>query len=141
MPPKKEAKATSGDTLPSTTLIPNSSLLRRFLTRLPKTVIVDLVLIWLDHPLCPTLPNDEDDDFFDEDESLDDKKAIYETYRDDNSITKKDVIDRILGNDWVTRPAYQLMTETWIECPPSRNARYATPLPPPHCPKMALLRT
>jgi Kinetochore protein CHL4 like len=104
MPPKKENTASPTDTLSSTTLIPNSALLRRFLTRLPKTVTIDLVLIWLDHPLCPIHQplDDEDDDFYgQEDETLDDKKALYEVYRDDTSITKKVVIDRILGIDWV----------------------------------------
>lgn len=92
------------DTLPSTTLIPNSALLRRFLARLPKSVIVDLVLIWLDHPLCPIHKplDDEDDDFLDQDdETLDDKRSTYGSYRVDTSITKKMVIDRILGFDWV----------------------------------------
>ena len=51
------------DTLSSTTLIPSSSLLRRFLARLPKQTLVSLVLIWLEHPLCPlhTAVDDEDE--------------------------------------------------------------------------------
>jgi hypothetical protein len=102
MPPKKTMTSTT-DTLPSTTLIPNSALLRRFLTRLPKTVIIDLVLIWLDHPLCPIhKPLDEEDEYLmQDDETLDEKKAVYEDYRADNAVTKKTVIDKILSNDWV----------------------------------------
>ena len=102
MPPKKAPALPLTDTLPSTTIIPNSALLRRFLSRLPKSVIIDLVLIWLDHPLCPIHePLDEEDDYFmQDDETLDEKKALYEDYHGDN-FTKKTVIDRILGNDWV----------------------------------------
>ena len=103
MPPKIAAPPLS-DTLPSTTIIANSAFLRRFLTRLPKSVIIDLVFIWLDHPLCPIHePIDEEDDYFMQDEeTLDEKKALYESYRGDN-FTKKTVIDRILGSDWVYR--------------------------------------
>jgi Kinetochore protein CHL4 like len=103
MPPKKVPSAFSTDSLPSTTLIPNSVLLRRFLSRLPKTVLVDLVLIWLDHPLCPVHePIDEDDDFFMQDEeTLDDIRALYVSYRNDSGVSKKIVIDRVLGNEWV----------------------------------------
>ena len=103
MPPKETPSTPSADTLPSTTLIPNSSALRRSLSRLPKPVIVDLVLIWLDHPLCP-LPDpvvEEDEFLMQDDETLEEKKAVYEEYRDNNVITKKTVIDRILANDWV----------------------------------------
>jgi hypothetical protein len=104
MPPKKTPAMPLTDTLPSTTIIENSALLRRFLSRLPKSVIIDLVLIWLDHPLCPVQEtiDDEDDYFMQDDETLDEKKALYEEYRGDN-FTKKTVIDRILGNDWVCR--------------------------------------
>lgn len=104
MPPKKTPTTSLTDTLPSTTIIENSALLRRFLSRLPKSVIIDLVLIWLDHPLCPVQEtiDDEDDYFMQDDETLDEKKALYEDYRGDN-FTKKTVIDRILGNDWVCR--------------------------------------
>ena len=93
----------SMDTLPSTTLIPPSALLRRFLTRLPKQILVSLVLIWLDHPLCPvhSPSNDDDDYFMDDEESLEEKREIYAAQRDDVNITKKAVIDRILGQDWV----------------------------------------
>ena len=100
---KKTVSPVQTDTLPSTTLIPNSGMLRRFLARLPKSVIVDLVLIWLDHPLCPIPPlTDEDEEIFmHDDESLDDKKALYESYRNDNAVSRKVLIDRILGNDWV----------------------------------------
>jgi hypothetical protein len=104
MPPKKAAVTVpSTDTLPSTTLIPNSALLRRLFTRLPKPVIIDLVLIWLNHPLCPIhqTTDDEDDFFMEEDESVDQKKLVYEAYRDDITIPRKIVVDRILGIDWV----------------------------------------
>jgi hypothetical protein len=140
MPPKKEAAASPADSLPSTTLIPNSALLRRFLTRLPKSVIVDLVLIWLDHPLCPIHQAiDEDDDFYDqEDETLADKKLLYEAYRDDSSITKKVIIDRILGIDWVVSLS-RLTTATRIECASSGYAGYATSLPPTDSTKMDCL--
>lgn len=103
----REAAADApSDSLPSTNLIPNSTLLRRSLARLPKSVIVDLVLIWLDHPLCPVrqIAADDDDDYFMEDETLDDKRSIYESYREDANITKKTIIDKILGNDWVISP-------------------------------------
>jgi hypothetical protein len=90
------------DSLPSTTLIPNSLSLRRILSRLPKDVVVDLVLVWLDHPLCPIHEStDDEDDYFLERETTDDKRAIYEAYRDDNNVSKKTVIDKILGIDWV----------------------------------------
>jgi hypothetical protein len=144
MPPKKDNPPSPTDTLPSTTLIPNSALLRRFLTRLPKTVIVDLVLIWLDHPLCPIHQplDDEDDDFYgQEDETLDDKRTLYEVYRDDTSITKKVVIDRILGIDWVNPRLVGLITETRIKCPSSCDVGYATPFPSSHSAEMAFLRT
>jgi len=102
MPPKKAPPPPLRDTLPSSTLIPPSALLRRFLTRLPKSVIIDLVLIWLDHPLCPIHePDDEEDLYMQDDETLDDKKAIYAEYRDDNVVSKSVVIDKILMNDWV----------------------------------------
>jgi hypothetical protein len=91
------------DTLPSTTAIPSSPVLRRFLTRLPKQTLIDLVLIWLDHPLTPLPPPDEEDEFLDEPESLDDRKAVYAEYAEDTSVTKKVIIDRILGTDWVCR--------------------------------------
>ena len=100
------------DSLPSTTLIPTSALLRRFLTRLPKSVIIDLALIWLDHPLCPTHEaDDQDEDYFmSDDETLDEKKAVYEEYRGD-SITKKTVIDRLLGIDWVRLEVLRLVSD------------------------------
>src|SRR5436190_15842919 len=103
MAPKMTSTKSSTDTLPSTTLIPNSALLRRFLTRLPKAVIVELVLIWLDYPLCPLYESadEEEDIFMQDDETLDEKKALYEEYRDNVTTTKKTVIDRILSNDWV----------------------------------------
>ena len=102
MPPKKAPPPPLTDTLPSSTLIPTSALLRRFLARLPKQVIIDLVLIWLDHPLCPIHErDDEEDQFMRDDETLDDKKAIYAEYRDNNAIGKSVVIDKILVNDWV----------------------------------------
>jgi Kinetochore protein CHL4 like len=102
MPPKKASSPSLRDTLPSSTLIPPSALLRRFLTRLPKSVLIDLVLIWLDHPLCPIHePDDEEDQFMQDDETLDDKKAVYTEYRDDNAVAKGVVIDKILMNDWV----------------------------------------
>ena len=102
MPPKKAPPPPLRDTLPSSTLIPPSALLRRFLTRLPKSVIIDLVSIWLDHPLCPIHePDDEEDLYMQDDETLDDKKAIYAEYRDDNVVSKSVVIDKILMNDWV----------------------------------------
>ena len=102
---RETAADVPSDSLPSTTLIPNSALLRRSLARLPKSVIIDLVLIWLDHPLCP-VPQvaADDEDYFMEDETLDDKRSIYESYREDSDITKKTVIDKILGNDWVISP-------------------------------------
>jgi hypothetical protein len=111
MPPKKAAvNSISADTLPSTTLIPNSPSLRRLFTRLPKAVIIDLVLIWLNHPLCP-IPEttDDDDDYFmdDEEETIDQKAMIYEAYRDDINTPRKIVVDRILGNDWVSPPNCQ----------------------------------
>jgi len=91
------------DTLSTTTLIPRSGVLRRFLTRLPKQTLVSLVLIWLDHPLCPIHSplDDEDEYFMEDDESLQDKKDMYLAQRDNESIPKKTVIDRILGQDWV----------------------------------------
>jgi hypothetical protein len=91
------------DTLSSTTLIPPSALLRRFLTRLPKQTLVSLVLIWLDHPLCPihAPPDDEDEYFMEDEESMADKREIYTAQRSDVNVTKKAVIDRILGQDWV----------------------------------------
>ena len=96
------------DTLSSTTLIPPSALLRRFLTRLPKQTLVSLVLIWLDHPLCPIHSplGDEDEFFMEEEESMEDKKEIYAAQIDDANITKKAVIDRILGQDWVFPRVY-----------------------------------
>jgi hypothetical protein len=36
-----------------------------------------------------------------DDETMDDKKAIYTEYRDDNVVNKSVVIDKILMNDWV----------------------------------------
>ena len=106
MPPRQESGMSgSRDSLASTTLIHNSVLLRRILSRLPKDVIVDLVLIWLDHPLCPIHEAvDDDDEFFMENESADDKKTIYESYRNDSNVTKRTVIDKILGKDWVKSP-------------------------------------
>src|SRR5579871_1750608 len=102
MPRAKNASLPSTDSLPSTTLIPNSVLLRRVLSRLPKSVIIDLVLIWLDHPLCPIHePYDEDEMLMQDDETLDDRKSLYKTYRTDNNVTKKMVMDRLLANDWV----------------------------------------
>ena len=104
MPPKTSAPTTMTDSLPSTTLIPTSPLLRRFIQRLPKATIIDLILIWLDHPLCPIHPpldDDEDEYLMQDDETLDDRKAVYEEYRVDNDIPKRVVVDRILGNDWV----------------------------------------
>jgi len=101
MPPKKAFPSPLRDTLPSSTLIPPSVLLRRFLTRLPKSVIIDLVLIWLDHPLCPIHEPDEADQYMQDEETLDDKKAIYAEYQDDNAVSKSVVIDKILMNDWV----------------------------------------
>jgi hypothetical protein len=61
------------------------------------------VLIWLNHPLCPIhqTTDDEDDFFMEEDESLDQKRLVYEAYRDDSTIPRKIVVDRILGIDWV----------------------------------------
>jgi hypothetical protein len=93
------------DTLPSTTAIPTSPVLRRFLTRLPKQTLTDLVLIWLDHPLTPLPPPDDEDEFLDEPDSLDDRKALYGEYAQDSNVTKRVVIDRILGTDWV-RPCF-----------------------------------
>jgi len=105
MPPKKSGQAAlplTTDSLPSTTLISNAVLLRRILSRLPKDVIVDLVLIWLDHPLCPIHEStDDDDDYFVERETVDEKKAIYESYRDDPNTSRKMVVDKVLGSDWV----------------------------------------
>jgi hypothetical protein len=102
MPPKKPAPRVHQDTLPSTTLIPNSANLRRFLTRLPKQVLIDLVLIWLEHPLCPIPgPADEDEFLMDDVETLDGKKTLYQEYAQDDNVGKKIVIDRILGSDWV----------------------------------------
>ena len=102
MPPKRALPLLPTDTLPSSTLIPTSPLLRRFLTRLPKQVIIDVVLIWLDHPLCPTHePDDEEDVYMLDDETVDDKKAIYTQYRDNSAVTKGVVVDKILVNDWV----------------------------------------
>jgi hypothetical protein len=105
MPPKiRQPVIEPRDTLPSTTLIPNSALLRRFLTRLPKPILIDLIVIWLDHPLCPFHQpgdGDEDDIFRQESENSDEKKAIYEAYRDDDGVTKKAIIERVLGVDWV----------------------------------------
>jgi hypothetical protein len=37
----------------------------------------------------------------DDEESLAEKREIYAAQRDDANITKKAVIDRILGQDWV----------------------------------------
>lgn len=102
MPPKKASSPPLTDTLPSSTIIPPSALLRRFLTRLPKSVLVDLVLIWLDHPLCPIHePDEQEDQFMQDDETLDDKKAVYMEYRDNDAVGKGLVIDKILMNDWV----------------------------------------
>lgn len=143
MPPKRGPSAPLTDTLPSTTLIPNSALLRRFLSRLPKLVLIDLVLIWLDHPLCPVHESveDEEDYFMQEDETTEEKKALYEAYRGDNSVSKKIVIDRILGHDWVkTLPTLKdLIAETRIKCTSSRNVRHATSIPSAYGSKMALL--
>jgi Kinetochore protein CHL4 like len=142
MPPKKTTAAPLTDTLPSTTLIPNSALLRRFLSRLPKPVLIDLVLIWLDHPLCPVQePVDEEEDYFmQEDETTEEKKALYETYRGDSNISKKIVIERILGHDWVrTTTRKILITETRIKCPSSRDVRHATSVPSTCCSKVGLL--
>lgn len=97
------------DTLSSTTLIPPSALLRRFLARLPKQTLISLVLIWLDHPLCPihAPPDDEDEYFMEDEESMEDKREIYAAQRDAVNIVKKAVIDRILGQDWVMPPESQ----------------------------------
>ena len=67
------------------------------------------MLIWLDHPLCPIHPppDDEDDYFMEDEESMEDKREIYATQRDNVNITKKAVIDRILGKDWVIPPENQ----------------------------------
>ena len=100
MPPKNGSSPLLRDTLPSSTIIPPSALLRRFLTRLPKSVLIDLVLIWLDHPLCP-IPEPDEDLYMQDAETLDDKKAIYAEYRDENAASKSVVIDKILMNDWV----------------------------------------
>ena len=107
MPPKKTStKDVLTDSLPSTRLIPNSAVLRRFLSRLPKSVLIDLVLIWLEHPLCPIQESqDDEDDYFMQDETATDKKGLYESFRDDHNASKKIVIDRILGTDWVCRVA------------------------------------
>jgi len=92
------------DSLASTTLIPNSAVLRRLLSRLPKPVLVDLALLWLDHRLCPLHgPIDDEDEYFEqsEPETLEDIKARYESFRTDSNASKKVVTDRILGTEWV----------------------------------------
>lgn len=78
-------------------------MLRRFLSRLPKQNLVSLVLIWLDHPLCPIhTPLDDDDEYFmEEEESLEEKREKYVAQKEGVNVTKKAVIDRILGQDWV----------------------------------------
>ena len=109
MPPKRTNANVSSDTLPSTTLIPTSAILRRFLSRLPKTVLVDLVLLWLDHPLCPIHePLDDDDSFFDEqpNESIESRKEVYDAYKQDSGFSKNTVIDRILTKEWVYRYSF-----------------------------------
>jgi hypothetical protein len=105
-PSADEDPRPSHDLLPSTMLIPNSSLLRRLLSRLPKLVIIDLVLIWLENPLCPIHEADDEENYFmPSDETLEERRALYVDSRD-KGVTKKSVIDRILGNDWVAMPHY-----------------------------------
>jgi hypothetical protein len=85
---------------------------------------VSLVLIWLEHPLCPlhSAMEDEDEYFMEDEESLEDKRAIYAAQGDDANITKKTVIDRILGQDWVlsldTRGSRRWLAECllWSVC-------------------------
>jgi len=104
MPPKRTNAAVARDTLPSTTLIPTSAVLRRFLSRLPKSVLVDLVLLWLDNPLSPIHEvDDADDSFFDEEpyQSIEHRREIYEAYKQDNGFSKNTVIDRIFTKEWV----------------------------------------
>jgi len=132
MPPKKPTQTVLRDTLPSTTLISNSPSLRKFVSRLPKSVLVDLVLIWLDHPLCPiSEPTDDEDEFAMEDqETLDEKRALYQGYGQDPYVTKKIVLDRILGTDWVITPAFLVrwganLAEIRIERVASGYAGYA----------------
>lgn len=53
--------------------------------------------------MCPihAPPDDEDEYFMEDEESMEDKREIYAAQRNDVNITKKAVIDRILGQDWV----------------------------------------
>jgi len=132
MPPKKPTQTVLRDTLPSTTLIPNTQSLRKFVSRLPKLVLVDLVLIWLDHPLCPIPePVDDEDEFVLEDQkTLDEKRALYQEYGQDHYVTKKVVIDRILGTDWVITRSFLVRgkaneVEIRIECLAGGHAGYA----------------
>jgi Kinetochore protein CHL4 like len=97
---ESQAPPPSHDSVASTTLIPNSAVLRRLLSRLPKSAIIDLVLIWLQSPLCPIDTPDQENYFAIADETLQERMALYEACRD-KSVIKKSIIDRILENEWV----------------------------------------
>ena len=145
MPPKRTDTAVARDTLPSTTLIPASAVLRRFLTRLPKSVLVDLVLLWLDNPLSPIHePDDADDSFFDEepDQSIEHRREIYEAYKQDNGFSKNAVIDRIFTKEWVCPSFWDfgLYLATWSECISGCDVRHAISVYTSNCSEMALLR-
>jgi len=132
MPPKKPTQTVPRDTLPSTTLIANTQSLRKFVSRLPKLVLVDLVLIWLDHPLCPIPdPADDEDEFALADQKTpDEKRALYREYGKDDNVTKKVVVDRILGTDWVITRSFWVRGKAnevaiRIECLAGGHAGYA----------------
>jgi Kinetochore protein CHL4 like len=93
----------SNDTIPSTQLLRPTPLLRRLLLRLPKSSLLTLVQVWLTHPLCPVSRLDDPDDVPVEEESLEDKLAVYASYADDVGVSKRVVVDRILFTDWVCR--------------------------------------
>jgi len=82
--------------------------------------------------------DDEDEYFMEDEESLEDKRAIYAAQGDDANITKKTVIDRILGQDWVlsldthgqeSSRWDRLMVEEGVECAAGCDAGYAVFIP------------
>jgi len=103
---KRKRSTTSDRALPDTHLIPHSPTIQKLLLKSSKNTLCEIVINWLDNPKLgaphppPEGPDDDDEDTEGE-LSVEGLKGVYEKMKASTSVTRKAIVERIVGRDWV----------------------------------------
>lgn len=95
---KKRKSSTTVGALSNRIVIPYSPLLRRLLTRLSKSSLLELVFRWLDTTTVDLSPVEDSED--EEDLEMYTVRGIYQEYEKSKRVRTKEVVERIVEHEW-----------------------------------------